>query len=54
MPFLIVRNDITKVQVDAIVNTANTKLKQGRGTSRAIYLESGEKELTEACEKIGK
>lgn len=54
MPFLIVRNDISKVKVDAIVNTANTKMQQGRGTSRAIYLAAGENELTEACEKIGK
>lgn len=53
MPFLMIRNDITKVHVDAIVNTANRYLKEGSGTSRAIYLAAGEEELTKACEKIG-
>lgn len=53
MPFLIIRQDITKVNTDAIVNTANVYLKQGSGTSRAIYLAAGEEKLTRACEKIG-
>ncbi len=53
IPFLLIRNDITKVDVDAIVNTANSQLKQGSGTSRAIYLAAGEKELINACKKIG-
>ena len=37
MPFLMIRNDITKVTADAIVNPANRNLLQGSGTSRAIY-----------------
>ena len=37
MPFKIVRNDITKVKADAIVNTANPKPRIGRGTDSAIY-----------------
>ncbi|MGN0157819.1 MAG: macro domain-containing protein [Brotaphodocola sp.] len=53
MPFLMVRNDITKMQVDAVVNPANSALMQGRGTSRAIYLAAGEAELTNACREIG-
>ena len=53
MSFFIIRQDITKMQVDAIVNTANTNLLQGSGTSRAIYLAAGEEELTKACEEIG-
>lgn len=53
MPFLLIRNDITKVYVDAIVNPANTKLQEGSGTSRAIYLAASEKKLKEACRKIG-
>ena len=53
MPFLMIRNDITKVTADAIVNPANRNLLQGCGTSRAIYQVAGEQELTAACEAIG-
>ena len=53
MPFLMIRNDITKVTADAIVNPANRNLLQGSGTSRAIYQAAGEQELTAACEAIG-
>ncbi len=53
MPLLLVRNDITKVAADAIVNPANTQLLQGSGTSRAIFTAAGEKELTDACKRIG-
>lgn len=54
MPFLLMRNDITKVQADAIVNTANMELQEGSGTSRAIYLAAGEKLLKNACRRIGR
>ena len=53
MPFLMIRNDITKVAADAIVNPANRNILQGSGTSRAIYQAAGEQELTAACEAIG-
>lgn len=53
MPFQMVRNDITKVAADAIVNPSNRHLRQGSGTSRAIYLAAGEQQLTKACEAIG-
>ena len=53
MPFLMIRNDITKVAADAIVNPANRNLLQGSGTSRAIYQAAGEQQLTAACEAIG-
>lgn len=49
MPFLMIRNDITKVQADAIVNPANTDLLEGSGTSRAIYEAAGEEKLIKAC-----
>ena len=42
MPFQIIRNDITKVKVDAIVNTANLRPVVGSGTDRAIYNAAGE------------
>ena len=41
MPFLMLRNDITKVTADAIVNPANRNLLQGSGTSHAIYQAAG-------------
>ena len=54
MPFLMIRNDITKVAADAIVNPANRNLLQGSGTSRAIYQAAGEQELPASCEAIGR
>lgn len=53
MPFLLIRNDITKVQADALVNPANEELLEGSGTSRGIYLAAGEDKLAAACAKIG-
>ena len=41
MPFLMLRNDITKVTADAIVNPENQNLLQGSGTSRSIYQAAG-------------
>ena len=37
----IIRNDITKVKADAIVNTANPNVVVGSGTDRAIYHAAG-------------
>ena len=45
MPFQIIRNDITKVKADAIVNTANPKHVIGGGTDSAIYAVAGEEQL---------
>lgn len=53
MPFHIIRNDITKVKADIIVNTANPKPTYGSGTDSAIYKAAGEKELLSARKKIG-
>ena len=52
MPFEIVRNDITKMKVDAIVNAANTALKMGGGVCGAIFRRRVS-ELQEACDQIG-
>lgn len=53
MPLEIVRNDITKMKVDAIVNAANTELKMGGGVCGAIFQAAGSVELQEACDEIG-
>lgn len=49
MQFELTRNDITKMAVDAIVLPANTQLREGSGTSKAIYEKAGRKELEKAC-----
>ncbi|MBQ7372555.1 MAG: macro domain-containing protein [Blautia sp.] len=54
MPFKIVRDDITRMRADAIVNTANPEPVIGNGTDRAIYQAAGEKELLAERGKIGK
>mgnify|MGYP002726248386 FL=1 len=41
MPFKIVRNDITKVKADVIVNTANPNPICVSGTDLAIYEAAG-------------
>ncbi|MBQ6519159.1 MAG: macro domain-containing protein [Anaerolineaceae bacterium] len=53
MPFQIIRNDITKVSADVIVNTANPKPIIGGGTDSAIYKAAGEALLLAEREKIG-
>lgn len=53
MPFQIIRNDITKIKADAIVNTANPKPIIGGGTDSAIYNAAGEAKLFSERKKIG-
>jgi O-acetyl-ADP-ribose deacetylase (regulator of RNase III) len=52
MPFEIVRNDITKMSVDAIVNTANPRPVIGLGVDSMIHEKAGPK-LLEARQKVG-
>ena len=54
MPFKIVRNDITKVKADVIVNTANPNPICVSGTDLAIYEAAGKEKLLAERANIGK
>ncbi len=53
MPLKIVRNDITKMQVDAIVNTANAEPVYSSGVDMAVYRAAGEEALLAERREIG-
>ena len=54
MPFKIVRNDITRVAADAIVNTANPEPCFGSGTDAAVYQAAGAEKMLAARKTIGR
>lgn len=45
--------DIIELNVDAIVNAANSQLQEGSGVCGAIFNKAGPAKLTEACSEIG-
>jgi len=53
LAFLIERNDITLIEVDAIVNAANIYLKAGGGVCGAIFEAAGAEKLQKECDSIG-
>lgn len=54
MPFQIIRNDITNIRADAIVNSANPEPVYSRGTDGAIYQKAGAESLLAERRKIGR
>lgn len=53
MPIQFIRNDITKVNTDAVVNPANTKPLVGSGADRSIYRSAGKYQLLKLRYQIG-
>lgn len=53
MPFKVIRNDITKVKAEIIVNSANPLPRIGSGTDSAIYESAGAEQLLQERMKIG-
>jgi O-acetyl-ADP-ribose deacetylase len=49
-----IQGDITVLEVDAIVNAANSALLAGAGVCGAIFSAAGERELQAACDAIGR
>jgi O-acetyl-ADP-ribose deacetylase (regulator of RNase III) len=52
MPMSIIKGDITVLEVDAIVNAANSNLRMGSGVCGAIFAAAGAEELKQACSKL--
>ena len=49
----IVKESITRMDADAIVNAANSGLQAGGGVCGAIFREAGRREMQAACDEIG-
>jgi len=52
MPLKVVSKDITTMEVDAIVNAANTALQMGGGVCGAVFSAAGASEMQAACDEF--
>lgn len=52
MPLTIIRHDMTKLNVDAIVNASNPMLLPGAGVTEAIFRAAGYDSMQQACEPL--
>lgn len=53
MPLTIIRNDISEMGTEAIVNAANAQLVEGGGVCGAIFAKAGPGQMAEACAQVG-
>lgn len=54
MPIHYLQQDITTLEVDAIVNAANAELQMGHGVCGAIFEAAGPRDLQAACNAYGR
>lgn len=52
MPFTIVRQDITRMRTDAVVNAANPELRMGGGVCGALFRAAGAAQMQTACRSL--
>lgn len=53
MPLIMIRDDISRVKADAVVNAANSDLRRGSGVCGAIFAGAGSDRMQAACRSIG-